>query len=130
MNRSEFLSLKAIISIVFSIALIIVPALLLSIFGVELTETGVFVARLLGVDMLGIGLVCWVSRSLKIRLVTDIVLGLFIADAIGSVVLIIGQLRGIMNPLGWLNVAVWLFLTLGLGYFSLFHPLVNSTVPE
>jgi hypothetical protein len=118
MNRSTFLKLKAVISLVFSIALILLPLPLMSIFGVPLTGSGVFVARLFGVDMLGIGFVCWFIRKATDQLVTDIILGLFVADAIGSIVMLAGQLSGMMNMLGWINVGVWLFLTLGLGYFS------------
>jgi hypothetical protein len=82
-----------------------------------LTGSGVFIARLFGVDMLGIGFVCWFIRKASGKLVSDIILGLFVADAIGSVVILSGQLSGMMNILGWINVGVWLFLTLGLGYF-------------
>jgi hypothetical protein len=125
MNLSNFLTVKAIISIVFSSALLTVPEPLMSMFGVQLSETGVFIVRLFGVDVMGIGFVCWFSRKSRGRLVSDIVLGLFIADAIGLIVLTIGQLSGIMNPLGWANVVVWLFLTLGLGYFRFIKPVTN-----
>jgi hypothetical protein len=94
----------------------------MSIFGVPLGESGVFIARLLGVDMLGIGFVCWYIRNSLSNTGSNIVLGLFIADAIGSIIMLIGQFQGIMNPLGWLNVVVWLFLTLGLGYFRFINP--------
>lgn len=125
MSRSTFLTLKAIISVVFASALLLAPGPLLSLFGVDLGAPGLFVARLLGVDMMGIGFVCWMSRRSNQSLVSDIILGLFIADAIGSMVMLVGQLQGLMNPLGWINVIVWLFLTLGLGYFRFINPETN-----
>ena len=97
----------------------------MSIFGVQLNQIGVFIARLFGVDMLGIGFVCWFSRKATDKLVSDIILGLFIADAIGSIVLFVGQFDGMMNVLGWVNVVVWLFLTLGLGYFRFLKTAAN-----
>jgi hypothetical protein len=126
MSRSTFLTLKAIISLVFSIGLILLPLPLMSIFGVPLTGSGVFIARLFGVDMLGIGFVCWFIRKATDKLVSDIILGLFVADAIGSIVILAGQLSGMMNVLGWINVAVWLFLTLGLGYFYFVKPTAQT----
>ena len=42
---------------------------------------------------------------------------LFTGDPIGFIVALIGQLGGVMNGLGWITVAIWLFLALGLGYF-------------
>ena len=125
MNRSNFFTLKAIISVAFALALILIPSLIMSIFGIDLTETGEFIARLFGVEMLAVGFVCWYSRSSTDKLVTDIMLGLFAADAIGSVIMVAGQINGIMNPLGWLNVVLWLFFTLGLGYFRFIQPNTN-----
>ncbi|MBN1317778.1 MAG: hypothetical protein JXA42_20005 [Anaerolineales bacterium] len=117
MSRSTFLLFKAIISVIFSIALLIAPGPLLLLFGVNLSENGLFIARLFGVDMMGIGFTCWVCRKSDHRLVSDVIFGLFMADAIGLIVMLIGQLQGLMNPLGWVNVIIWLFLTFGLGYF-------------
>lgn len=116
MSQSFFLVLKAIISVAFGTALILVPAPLLSIFGVPLDMSGTLVARLLGVDMMGIGFVCWYSRKSFDGVIKEIILGLFIADTVGSIILVIAQLKGVMNALGWINVLIWLFLTIGLGY--------------
>jgi hypothetical protein len=117
MQRSTFLAFKGLVSIVFALGLILLPAPLMSIFGMQLNPMGAFIARLFGVDMLGIGLVCWFSRRASGALVLDILLGLFAADAVGSIIMIAGQLSGMMNALGWANVVLWLFLTLGVGYY-------------
>ena len=63
MNRSNFLTVKAITSVAFSGALL-APKLLLSAFGVPLSKGGVLVARLFGVDVLGIGRAL-VQRKIK-----------------------------------------------------------------
>jgi hypothetical protein len=73
---------------------------------------------LLGVDLIGIGAVCWaVKGAVENELVQGLILALFFADTIGFVVIVWGQLAGVLIALGWVNVAIWLFLTLGLGYF-------------
>jgi hypothetical protein len=43
--------------------------------------------------------------------------GLFVYDAIGFVVALLAQLDGVMGTLGWGIVGIYLFLTLGFGYF-------------
>jgi hypothetical protein len=53
MSQSAFLTLKAIISITFGAALIFVPAQLLLLFSTSLDQSGVLIARLFGVDMMG-----------------------------------------------------------------------------
>jgi hypothetical protein len=128
MSQYAFLTLKAILSITIGAGLIIVPSPLLSFFGVPLDASGSLAARLLGVDMMGIGLVCWVIKKSGTDEIADIILVLFIADTIGAIILIIAQLNGIMNILGWINVATWIFLTMGLGYFRfLTNRLINKT---
>jgi hypothetical protein len=60
--------------------------------------------------------VCWGSRKAGNEVISDIIMGFFITDTIGFIILTAAQLNGMMNFLGWLNVVTWLFLTLGLGY--------------
>ena len=129
MKLSQFLTLKAVLSLGFGVALVLAPASLLSLYGVSLDPAGGYLARLLGVDLIGIGLVCWVAKNaVESELVQALILVLFAADAIGCVVVVWGQLAGVLNALGWVNVAIWLFLTLGLGYFRFVKPSVARAV--
>ena len=57
MKLSQFLTLKAVLSLGFGVALVLAPASLLSLYGVSLDPAGGYLARLLGVDLIGIGLV-------------------------------------------------------------------------
>jgi hypothetical protein len=123
MRISRFLTLKAVICVFFGIALVAAPSPLASLYGIELELSDRLFPQLLGVDILGIGLVSWVARSFSDRnAVLDTILALFIADAIGSVVIVLNQLSGALSDLGWVNVAIWLFLTLGLGYYRFIKP--------
>lgn len=47
------------------------------------------------------------------------ILGLCVYDAVGFVVTLIAQLTGVVGPLGWLLVAIYLFFAVGFGYFFL-----------
>jgi len=81
--------------------------------------------------MVGIGLVCWLNRNM-----TDpdtrkgITLALCIGDAVGFIVTLLGQLAGLLNPLGWVNVVIWLLLALGLGYFRFVKPGATCAEPQ
>ncbi len=48
-----------------------------------------------------------------------IVLNLFVYDAVASLAMLLIQLSGGMNLLGWGVVAIYLFFTLGFGHFLL-----------
>jgi hypothetical protein len=117
MTLSRFLVVKAIISLAFGIAFAVVPAAAMALFGVTLDPAGVLMARFLGACLIGIGLVCWLDRSAGHDALQGITLGLFVGDTIGFIVALQGQLSGMMNALGWIVVAIWLLLALGLGYF-------------
>lgn len=117
MVLSTFLIIKAIISLVFGIGFVIVPAGVMSMYGVPLEAAGSLVGQFAGATLIGIGLICWFARKTDKQALQGITQSLFIGDSIGFVVALIAQLSGTMNALGWLVVAIWLFLALGLGYF-------------
>jgi len=117
MKLSLFLIIKAIISLFFGILLAVIPAQLMAIYGSTLDPSGVLMARMVGAMLIGIGMLCWLSRSKTTDSLQDIMLSLFVADTLGFLVVLMGQMAGLMNSLGWIIVAIWLLLALGLGYF-------------
>ena len=124
MKLTQFLTLKAILSTVSGMAFVLVPIPLLSIYGVALDSSGAFMAQVLGTSLIGIGLICWFSRNVNSQPLAGILLALFLTDGIGTVVLLMEQLSGRVNGLGWASVLIYLLLTLGLGYFRFRQPTV------
>ncbi len=122
MKISSFLMLKAIISLAFGIGFAVIPAVVWSIYGVTLDPAGIMMTRFFGACLLGIGLICWITRNADFNTLKGITLSLCIADTIGFIVALSGQLSGNMNTLGWFIVAIWLLLALGLGYFRFLKP--------
>jgi hypothetical protein len=122
MKISSFLMLKAIISLAFGISFAVIPAVVWPIYGVTLDPSGIMITRFLGACLLGIGLICWVTRNADFSTLKGIILSLCIADTIGFIIALSAQLSGIVNTLGWINVAIWLLLALGLGYFRFLKP--------
>lgn len=122
MKLSSFLVVKAIISLAFGISFVAVPAAVWSIYGVTLDPAGILMTRFIGACLTGIGLICWLTRNADSSALKSVTLSLCIADTIGFIVAVSGQLSGIMNTLGWIIVAIWLLLALGLGYFRFLKP--------
>ena len=54
---------NAVITFPFGICLVLLPALILSIYGIELGEGGAFAARLLGSALIFVALLCWFARN-------------------------------------------------------------------
>jgi hypothetical protein len=122
MKLSIFLMIKAIISLAFGIGFIIIPDAVWSIYGVTLDSVGVLMTQFFGACLIGIGLICWLIRIADAKALKTITLSLCIADTIGFIVALSGQLSGLMNSLGWIVVALWFLLALGLGYFRFLKP--------
>ena len=122
MKLSNFLVVKAVISLAFGIAFALVPAAVMSLYGITLDLGGAFMARFLGACLIGIGLICWLDRNADPQVLQGITLALCIGDTVGFIVALLGQLSGLANALGWVNVVIWLLLALGLGYFRFLKP--------
>lgn len=62
------------------------------------------------------------ARSSPSPLQKDVLWSLLVFDSIGLVLALVGQVLDIFNALGWVIVAIWLLLVLGLGYFRFLQP--------
>ena len=115
--------ITAICAVVFGVAFLIIPTELYSLYAVDSTEGLNYMGQLFGAALIGLGLIAWFARN-----ATDsdarkaIVLSFFIADGIGFIVALIGQLNSIVGPLGWLTVVIYLLLTIGFGYNQFSKP--------
>jgi len=102
---------------------VVASGTLLSIYGITLDKAGTLVAQLFGALLISFAVLNWFARN-----VTDpearraVVLGNLAGDVVGFVVILLGQLAGIANGLGWSNVAIYLLLALGFAYFQFMEP--------
>jgi NAD/NADP transhydrogenase beta subunit len=119
MKLSQLMSIKAVITLVFGIGFVLVPKALMSLYGVTLEPAGAMMTQFFGAAFLLLSIVLWFARNAPYSEVTlrALLLAVVIGDAIGFIVALLAQLSGLPNALGWLNVVLYLLLTLGFGYF-------------
>ncbi len=117
MSLKNLLMVAAVIGAAFGVAFVVASGPLLAIYGITLDKAGTLVAQLFGALLIGVAVLNWFARD-----VTDpearqaVVVGNLTGDVVGFVVILIGQLAGIANVLGWANVAIYLLLALGFAY--------------
>ncbi len=117
MSLKNLLMVAAVIGAAFGVAFVVASGPLLAIYGITLDKAGTLVAQLFGALLIGVAVLNWFARN-----VTDpearqaVVVGNLTGDVVGFVVILIGQLAGIANSLGWANVAIYLLLALGFAY--------------
>jgi len=118
MKLSSLLLVKAIISVVSGLALLLLPGAFMGLAGVTLDASGAVMARMVGALLVGIAVICWFAKNADPSVGREaLVLGLFVADTLGFVVILLAQLAGLMTAFGWVFVVLWLLLAAGLGYF-------------
>ena len=115
---SQLMIIKALITLVFGVGFVLVPKAVWSLYGVTLDPAGAMMTQFVGATFLLLSIVLWLARNAPYSEVTlrALVLAIVIGDTIGFIVALLAQLSGVLNALGWLNVALWLLLALGFGY--------------
>ena len=123
MKTSTLLIAYAAISLIFGTGFLFAPNLILSIYDLELDALGIFLARILGAAMLALAFLTWSTRNLG---PTDarnaIVLSLFVFESLGFVLSLIAQIGGVLGPMGWSFVILFLIFALALGFARFFKP--------
>jgi len=120
--RSLFI-VNAIVALPFGVGAVLAPKPLLSLYGAALDSAGSLTMQFAGVPLIGIGLLTWLARNAaESETRRAIVLALLIADIVGFIVALLGQLSGVLNELGWSTVGIYLLLALGYGYFQFAKP--------
>ena len=123
MKRGTFMAIAAVLAFVFGLAFILVPAQLMSLYGVTLEAAGQWVGRYLGSAFIGIAVLTWLGRNAtQGDALRAIVLGDFVLSVTGLVVAVLDRIYGPGNALVWSTVAIYLFLTVGFGYFQFAKP--------
>jgi hypothetical protein len=107
-----------IVEALFALGFIIAPGAMLGPFGVILNDTATTFARLFGSAILSFPVLLWSARkSNKPEFKKGVVKSLFTYYLVSSVFLVMAQLAGQMNVLGWSVIGIHAVLLLWFGYF-------------
>jgi hypothetical protein len=120
MKFKTLMIIKAVVCLAFGPILLFFPAPLLTLLGTSFSAGVALTARQYGATVFGNLMLTWFARNAEKSIARRaIILDLFVYDAIALVVTLIIQISGGLNILGWVVVFVYLFFTIGFGYFLL-----------
>lgn len=120
MKIKTLMIIKAVVCLGFGPLLLFVPGQLLNLLGTSFGPGAALTAREYGAALFGNLFLTWIARKAEDCVARRaIIWHLFIYDAIALIATLIIQLSGGLNVLGWGIVAVYLFFTIGFGYFLL-----------
>jgi hypothetical protein len=114
---------NAIVATIFGLAFLFLPGQVPLMYGVTPDAVLRYMGQLFGVCLIGFAFLTWGARDASDSDARRaIVFALFISNGAGFIVALIGQLRNVVNVLGWLTVVIYLLLALGFGYFQFRKP--------
>jgi len=112
------MTVAAVGALLFGLAFLLVPAGLLSLYGITLDPSNQWVARYFGSALLGLASIIWLGRAATSGpALRAILVGGFVVSITGLVVAIFELLHGSGNILVWSTAAIYLLLSLGFGDF-------------
>ena len=124
MQFRTMMIIKAVVCLCFGVPILLAPGFAYSLFlGLSLDIGGAFAAREYAAAMLGILMIAWFARNVPESDVRwAIALGLCLYDAVGFGLSLVGEITGLLSPMGWSIVVLYLLLALGFGYFLVKRP--------
>ena len=128
MKLKTLFVITAVISIVFGVGFYLLPAQVVSTFGVTASEAHQHMTRNFGSALVAIGAMSWAAREAtdsKAR--RAIILALFTYFTLGSISILLFQLTGIPNINGWGTFAFHVPLALAFGYYLFTKPVPRET---
>jgi len=118
MGLKTLMIIKAAVCLVFGILLLFVPGPLLGILGSTYGPGAAITAREYGAALIGILFLTWIARNAEDSTARKaIITALFVYDAVAFIAMLILQISGAMNALGWGVVFIYLFFTVTFGYY-------------
>jgi hypothetical protein len=121
MTTRNVLTVSSIIAFIFGIAFVLAAKPLTALYNITLDDSGAFLGQLFGAALIGFGVLNWFARNSKdSQAMRAVVWANLVADVIGFVIALIGQIQGIggVNALGWSTVVIYLLLALAFLYLS------------
>jgi hypothetical protein len=116
-----------IVEAIFGIGFLFAPGLLMGPMGVTLDETSSTFARLLGTLILSIPVLLFFARkSSSIEFKSGVIYSTFIYLLLSTVLLLITQLKGLMNAMGWGIVILHMVFMIWFGYYLINQSKIES----
>ena len=122
MNLRSFLTIAAVVALVYALGLILMPMFIATTYGFGTSASEILLARFFGVELLVLGVINWMAKDFTAANARPIITGSLIGNIVGAFFALMGTLNSVMNTVGWSAVAVYLLLALGFAYFQFMAP--------
>ena len=123
MNLRNLFLINMFVALIFSLALLLGPDILLTKFGMKIGPSENLMAQFLGAALVIPALLSWFAKDFnEAGAKRAVTVSFFLFYAVGFVVALLGILSEAMKSSGWAVVIIFLALALGYGYFLFMKP--------
>lgn len=114
MSTKTYMTIGAIVALVFGVGFLVMPSMVMGMYGVASTAELTVAYRYFGVALVTVFALAWPLRSIEdLAVLRPLLMGHAAADLVGLAVSIWAVTSGALNALGWLNALVYASLLAG-----------------
>lgn len=108
MSRSMVLTIHSIVTLLFGIGFVLVPAQVLAPYGLATDAAGIGMSRLFGAALIGFGVLYWLARDThESEALKAVLLASAVGMGLGALVALYLMFSTPINALGWTTVAIY-----------------------
>jgi hypothetical protein len=132
MNAKQYLTIAAVLAVIYGIGFLVIPGRLLILYGTPDPDPHiVLTAQYFGVALLTLGLIVWFVRNcVDNATIRGVLIASVIGDVVGFVLTLWGITQGTLNASGWSTVVIYGLLAIGALYLLILaspEKLTNAT---
>ena len=116
MSSKLYLTIAAVLAILYGIGFVLIPAKMGELYGVQPEPHAILNVQYFGSALLAWGVIMWFARDLDWAAVRGVLIGSVVGDAVGGLLSVWGISQGLVNAFGWTSVVIYVLLLLGALY--------------
>ena len=114
MSAKIFLTINAVLAILYGLGFVLVPASSLAVYGVAPDPHVILSTQFFGSALLGIGVVFWFAKDFRDwDAMRGILIANVVAEIVGGLVNLWGTYQGLLNAMAWSSTIVYVLLLAG-----------------
>ena len=118
MTVKAFLTINAVLAVLYGVAFVLFPGASLAIFGVASEPHVNLNLQFFGSALLALGVILWFAKDFRDwEAVRGVLIGSVVADAVGLLINLWGTFQGLTNAMAWTSSLVYVLLLAGSLYF-------------
>jgi len=117
-NAKLYVTIAAIVAILYGIGFVLIPAKLIVLYGAPSDPHAILNLQFFGSALLAWGVIVWFAKDFRDwAALRAVLIGSIVGDVVGGLINIWATIQGLLSPLAWTSTAVYALLLFGALYY-------------